>query len=262
MILSRILNRYLFTLVAASGLQLNGSAATPPDSGTTNRAVLRVGVTPNSPPMIFKENGHFVGVEAECAEALGHELGREVTFVEQKREDLIDALCDGRLDIIMSALSITPARSYRIVFSNPYLEIGQTALARADEKYKYLVNLAGEAKRGVGVKPGTTAEFLIRQEMPTAKLKYYSDGDKGATALLKKKIDLFISDGPMIWYLAGHYESKGLSVTPLVLSREQLGWGMRRTDPQLLDEVNAFLKKAQANGQLNLVMSRWMPGFR
>jgi polar amino acid transport system substrate-binding protein len=236
------------------------ASAAQPDVQTP--PVLRVGVTANSPPMIFKENGQYVGVEAELAAALGKELGRSVTFVEKKREKLIDALCDGQFDIIMSALSITPARSYRIAFSDPYLQIGQMALARSDEKYKYVINLAAEAKRGIGVKSGTTAELLIRQEFPTARCKYYGDGDKAATALLKKKIDLFFSDGPMIWYLAGNYESKGLAVTPLVLTQEQLGWGMRRTDSQLRDAVNAFLKKAQANGQFNLLMNRWMPGFR
>jgi polar amino acid transport system substrate-binding protein len=212
--------------------------------------------------MIFKESGHFVGVEAELAQALGHELGRQVIFVEEKREELIDALCDDRLDIIMSSMSITAARSYRIAFSDPYLQIGQMALARADEKYKYLLNIAAQAQRGVGVKPGTTADFLVRQELPTATRKYFTDGEEAAAALARKKIDLFISDAPMIWYLAGRYESKGLVVTPLVLTQEQLGWGLRRTDTELCGAVNAFLKKARTSGELNRALSKWMPGFQ
>jgi polar amino acid transport system substrate-binding protein len=212
--------------------------------------------------MIFKSGSSVVGVEAEIAQQLGAELGRKVVFVEEKWEDLIDALCADRIDIIMSSMSITPARSYRIAFTDPYLRIGQMALARADEKYKYLSNIAGQAKRGVGVKPGTTAEYVLRQDLPNAKRKYFKNGEDAANALAKKKIDLFVSDAPMIWYLAGQFEAKGLAVTPLVLTQEQLGWGVRRTDTELRAAVNAFLRKAQTSGELNKILSKWMPGFQ
>jgi polar amino acid transport system substrate-binding protein len=212
--------------------------------------------------MIFKEGERFVGVEAELAEALGKNLSRQVVFVEEKWENLIDALCENRIDIIMSAMSITLPRSYRMAFCEPYLRVGQIALTRAGEKYDYVVSLALQAKRGVGLKPGTTADFLVQQEMPRAKRKYFTTGDEAAKALLKNKIDLFVSDAPMIWYLASRYESKGLAVGPLLLSQEQLAWGVRRTDDELRNAVNAFLKKALANGQLNQVLKRWMPGFQ
>lgn len=227
-----------------------------------NATSLRVGVTPNAPPMVFKSDGRIIGIEAELAEALGHELGRPVVFVEEKWDNLIDALCADRIDIIMSSMSITPARSYRIAFSDPYLKVGQMVLARADEKYKYMANVAAQAKRGIGLKEGTTADFLVRQELPSAKRKYFKDGEEAANALVRKKIDIFISDAPMIWYLAAHYETKGLVVTPMVLTQEQLGWGVSRSKPELLRQVNGFLKKAQDTGELNRMLSRWMPGFR
>lgn len=239
--------------------------------GTTSRAVgqvvadptvLRVGVSAKSPPMIFKEGGRIAGVEADLAEALGRDLGRRVVFVDQEWEKLIDALCEDRVDIIMSAMSITPARRYRIAFTNPYLKVGQVALTRRGEQYSYVLNLANQAKHGVGVKAGTTADFLVRQEYPDLKRKYYKSGEEAAAALVKKKIDLFISDGPMVWYLAGRYENQGLTVMPLVLSQEELGWGVRRTDTKLLDAANAFLKKAQENGELKGIFGKWMPGFR
>jgi polar amino acid transport system substrate-binding protein len=244
------------SIFAALIVTTSGSAA------QADPALLRVGLAPNSPPMVFKTEGRIVGVEAELADELGRQLGRKVVFVEQKWEELIDALCADKIDIIMSSMSITPARSYRIAFSDPYLRVGQMVLVRADEKYKYIANIAVQAKRGVGVKEGTTADFLVRQEFPSAERKYFKDGDQAAAALVRKKIDIFISDAPMIWYLAGQYESKGLTVTPLVLTQEQLGWGLNRANNKLLDDVNGFLKKAQESGELNRVLSRWMPGFK
>jgi len=249
-------------LAAVTGLAVSCASTAETQAVASDPALLRVGVTPNSPPMVFKSDGRIVGVEADLAEALSRQLGLKLAFVEEKWENLIDALCEDKCDIIMSSMTITPARSYRIAFSDPYLRVGQMALARADEKYKYMANIAVQAKRGVGVKEGTTADFLVQQELPGAKRKYFKNGDDAAAALLREKIDIFISDAPMIWYLAAHYEAKGLVVTPMVLTQEQLGWGVTRTNTRLLEEVNNFLKKAQASGELNQVFSRWMPGFQ
>jgi ABC-type amino acid transport substrate-binding protein len=226
-------------------------------------SILRVGVSPNSPPMIFKEGGQIVGAEADLAAALGRELGRRIVFVEEDWEKLIDALGESRVDIIMSSMSITPARRYRIAFSNPYLKVGQMVLARAGEKNTYFLSLGNPSEqRGVGVKAGTTADFLVRQEFPKLKRKYYKTGEEAAAALVKKKIDVFVSDAPMIWHLAALNESKGLAVMPVVLSQEELAWGMRRADQPLLDAVNGFLKRIQESGELNRTLSKWMPGFR
>jgi ABC-type amino acid transport substrate-binding protein len=255
------MGRIIF-LLAVSGLVTGCSTTPAPRTVAADPSILRVGISPKSPPMIFKEGDKVVGVEADMAQALGTDLGRRVVFVEEKWENLIDALCSNQVDIIMSGMTITPARNYRVAFSDPYLTVGQMALAREGEKYKYVLNLAGQAEHGVGVKPGTTADLLVGQEFPTAKRKYYRDGEAAAGALLKEKIDLFVSDSPLIWYLASRYETKGLAATPLVLSQEQLGWGMRRSDPDLRDSVNAFLKKNQQSGELSRIMGRWMPGFQ
>jgi polar amino acid transport system substrate-binding protein len=249
-------------LVARTALVVGFGSALSTRGAGADPAILRVGVSANSPPMIFKQGDQIVGVEADLAAALAQELGRRVVFVQEKWQNLIDALNEDRFDIIMSSMSVTPARRYRVAFTNPYMKIGQIALSRAAEKYNYMINLADQAKRGVGVKPGTTADFLVGQEFPKLKRKYFKTGDAAAEALVNKKIDLFISDAPIIWYLAAHYEAKGLAVMPLLLSQEDLAWGVRRADTKLLDSANAFLQKAQASGELNRVLSRWMPGFR
>jgi ABC-type amino acid transport substrate-binding protein len=249
-------------LLAAALTLLAGCAATQSSPVAASPAILRVGVAPNAPPMIFKEGGQVAGVEAELAQALGSELGRKVVFVEMKWEDLTDALVGDKIDIIMSSMSITPARRYQIAFTNPYMKVGQVALVRGEEKYRYIANLAEYAKRGVGVKQGTTAEQLLRQEYSRAKIKYYRSGDDAAAALVSQKVDLFLSDSPMVWYLASRYESKGLTVAPMVFNEEYLGWGVRRTDDGLREAANAFLKKAQDGGDLRRVLKRWMPGFQ
>jgi polar amino acid transport system substrate-binding protein len=240
------------------GAALSGvSVAAEPGAATPQ--ILKVGVAPQSPPMIFKEGKNLAGVEADCAQALGKALGRQIQFVELPWEELINALVEGKIDIIMSSMSVTRARESRVAFCDPYLRIGQMALVRAEDRYRFALLEAGLAKRTIGLKKGTTADLLVQQEFPRAQRKYYKSADDGAKALSKKQIDLFITDSTMVSYLEGMYETKSLVKAPMVFSDEVLGWAVRRSDDSLRETVNAYLKKIRENGELTKLLKRWIP---
>lgn len=230
---------------------LNVTAADP--------APLRVGITPVFPPMIFKEKGNVVGVEADFAKALGEALGRPVKFVELDWDDQIPALTEGRTDIIMSGMSMTRPRQFRVEFAKPYFTVGQMALVRRTDAGKYALGFPTWPQGVIGVKQSTTGDFLVQQEFPRAKRKYYDTGEKAAKALAKKQIDLFISDSPTVWWLEGLNEATGLVAVPILLSEEYLAWAVRKSDAALLEAANRTLEKLHQNGQGAQIIKRWIP---
>lgn len=201
------------------------AAADGPDPASAAAAPLRVGVAPVTPPMIFKQGAKIVGVEADFAQALGKELGRGIKFVELPWEDLIDALDAGKVDIIMSSMSVTRPRAFRVAFTDPYLRVGQMLLVRANDKYRAGLLGGSLSEKTIGLRKATTGDLLAQQDFPRAKRKYFKTCDEAARALSKGKIDMYLDDSSMIWYLAGAYEAEGLTVAPLVLSDEMLAWG-------------------------------------
>ena len=219
---------------------------------------LRVGVSPIFPPMVFKQGKELAGVEIDLARALGEHLGRRVVFVEVPWKDQMEALNDRRTDIIMSSMSITLARRQVMDFSNPYLVTGQMALVRREDRGQYVLGFPMTLPGKAGVIKATTGEFLLQRDFPKASRKVYDTSDEAARALVKKKIDLFISDSTLVWYLAGSHANEGLTVVPVNLTEEQLGWAVRKGDTQLLPLVNAFIAKAAADGTFNKVGRRWM----
>jgi len=246
-------------VLAAFGLAAAALFAAEPTPETP--APLRVGVTADMPPMIFKQGKEFVGVEADLAQKLGRELGRPIKFVELDWPDLIDSLEADKIDIVMSSMSVTRARQTRVTFSEPYLRVGQMALVRADEKFRYSTYGLAIVDQRLGSRKGTTGDLLVQQEFPRAKRKYYDSGDDAANALLKKKIDLYFGDSTLIWYLAGKYESQGLVAAPMVFSDETLAWAMRKSDEALQTSVNKALKKLNDSGEVKKVLARWIPRF-
>jgi len=249
--------------VLAPNAGFSASSQTDPKLGALGEgaakdtAPLRVGVSPTFPPMIFKQGSDLAGVEVDLARALGSKLGRTVVFVEVPWANQIEALNSGKTDIIMSSMSITPARRFIVNYSQPYLTVGQMALVRREDTQQYVLGFPLILKGPVGVIKGTTGEFLVQRDFPKATRKAFNSGEEAAKALLKKKIDLFVSDSTLVWYLAGVHSAEGLAVVPIVLTEEQLAWAVRKTDDTLLASVNEFIKRSKQDGLLLRVFRRW-----
>ena len=207
--------------------------------------------------MIFKQGKELKGVEVELAKALGAQLNREIVFVEMPWKDQIEALNDGRTDIIMSSMSVTPARKYVVNFSKPYFLTGQMALVRREDKGIYALGFPYKLNGNVGTLKATTGEFLVQRDFPKSPIKSYTSSEEAAKALIKKKINLLITDSTLVWYLAGTYANEGLTAVPIPLSEETLAWAVRKSDEGLLTSVNEFVTKANQDGTFIKVFRRW-----
>lgn len=228
------------------------------DTSPTAAAPLRVGVSPIFPPMVFKQGKELAGVEVDLARALGEHLGRKIVFIEVPWPDQLEALNAGKTDIIMSSMSITTARRQVMNFSRPYLTLAQMALVRREDKNEYALGFPSQPRGAIGVLKATTGEFIVQRDFPRTRRKVFSSSSEAARALIKRKIDLFITDSTVVWYLAGTHAADGLSAVPIALSEEQLAWAMRKGDDTLLEAVNTFIQKAAQDGTFNRVSRRWM----
>lgn len=253
----------IFTLISLSlfagcmpaGQQKVETGVIPPDKN-----VLRVGVTANSPPLIFRQENKIVGLEADLARALAKYLAKTPRFVEIQWEDQIPALLENRIDIIMSGMTITPLREVRISFSIPYFESGQLALIRRMDAARYSTGLFSlTTSSAIGVIKDTTGEYFVETQFSSVKKKVYTNPRAAVKDLIDKEIDMFIYDGPMVLYLASENENNGLTALFSRLTREYLAWGIRKDNKELLDSANNFLRAADESGELNKMVKYWIP---
>lgn len=235
----------------------NDSAAMAPDVEPSN--YLRIGVTPDAPPMAFKQQGKLIGFEIELGEKLGDHLNRPVKFVELQWEDQIKSLQSGKIDIVMSSMSITPERSMLAAFSNPYMKVGQMMLVHRSELHRYALGIPQPLPGTVGTQSGTVGEFLIESRFARSKRKSYRTIESAVSALINKRISSVVSDAQIVWYQAALNEANGLAVVPRMLNQDMLGWPVRKQDGALLAEVNAFILQKQNDGTMNEIIRRWMP---
>lgn len=239
---------------------LSGCTTTSNSSSHTaqNDNVLRVGIAPDLPPLAFKTGVEFKGVEPDLARALGADLGKSVEFVEVRWDGLIDALLSGKVDIIMSGMTITQERLMRINFAKPYLKSGQTLLVRRSDAALLQLSLF-DAKTKVGAQKGTTGDYWAKQNCSKNERKLYPTASLGAKGLVAKHIDAFVCDAPVNWWLASENEVAGLTVVGGYLTDEYLGWGIRRDEPELLEAANRFIDRSKEDGELRSILKAWIP---
>jgi len=221
---------------------------------------LRVGITPNYPPIIFKQGDTITGVEAELARKLGEELQVPVRFVILDWEDEIPSLLNGTIDIIMSGMSITKAREIRINFTEPYLKSGLVAAFRAEDSKKYTSKdsiLKGFVT--VGAVKDTTGDAFVKNNFPNAirKTSFSRAGD-GVSELKRRAIDIFVNDAPYVIWAVSENEAD-ISALWEPLTEESLAWGIRKEDGKFLMDVNSILKRWKQNGTLHEVLRHWLP---
>jgi polar amino acid transport system substrate-binding protein len=231
-------------------------AAKPP-------AELRVGITTNYPPIAFEENGKVVGVEADLAKKLGEELPTKITFVELDWDDLWSALRDGKIDVVMSGVSITERRSQLVSFADPYLRVGQMALVRKTDMAKLSDPAAmNQPGRRVGVEKNTTGEAYARRHLDKATVVPFDSVDLGLAALRGGDVDYFIHDAPTVWRVVGRAPKEDPELIGLYrpLTDEYLAWAVRKADAATLGALlDAKIEEWQKDGELQVVIDRWIP---
>ena len=226
--------------------------------------LLRVGISTNSPPIAYKQHNKIIGLEADFARGLAEFTGRKLKLVQLNWKDQIPSLLSGKTDIIMSGMSVTDSRKYRITFTAPYMVSGQISLIRRVDRSKFVsgvTDLLSPTIR-VGTITGTTGDFFIQDIKARGARTQFSKSAEAVKALLTDKLDAFVYDLPGNLYLASTHTDEGLIPVTIPLTREYLAWGIRPGDQELLDGANNYLKTLSSKNMLTKTIQRWIPYYK
>ena len=225
----------------------------------TKQNILHVGITPSYPPLIFKLGDTIAGVEVDLARKLGEELNRPVEFIELRWDDLIPALLEGKIDIIMSGMSITKAREVRIAFTDHYLKSGLLIAIRVEDAKKYTsLKDVQQNHLAAGVIKDTTGDVFVQKNLPRARRVPYSKSDRAVFDLKQRRIDIYIDDALSVIWLVSENEADITGIWE-PLTEEYIAWGVSRDNTEFLAQANSILMKWKQDGTLQSVLQKWIP---
>lgn len=225
------------------------------------RPRLRVGVDlAPPPPMCFGLPGEatFVGFEVDLLQAIGARLDRTLACEAALWADLLERLETDALDLICTAVTITPERLERFRFSVPYLDTGLTLVSPRTRPVATRAALAAAPAPRVGARINTPAERLARASVGAGGVvSTFHHNEEVYRALGDGALDVVIDDWPIgAWFAA---QSPDLAATGIVDgTAAHYGLAMRRDDAALAEAVNATLAELFADGSYAASYRRWM----
>ncbi|MCF6468790.1 glutamate ABC transporter substrate-binding protein [Nonomuraea sp. MG754425] len=228
-----------------------GQAGAFPEGSTMarikERGVLTVGIKFDQPMFGYKDpsSGRITGFDAEMARLVARDLTgseRNIRFVEtvsRERENFIE---QGVVDLVIATYSITPVRSERVSFTDPYYIAGQDMLVRVgDTTINQVTDLDGKT---VCTATGSTSVDRLRSTVPTAELEIVDAYSICVPALVAGRVDALSTDDTILLGLfAQHPDTLRLVGKPF--GREPYGMGLRKQD-------------AAFRGYLNGLIARWL----
>ena len=216
------------------------------------------GIDANFPPFAFiDKTGQPSGFDVEVMDWIAKDLGMEVSHVPIEWDGIVTSLVTKKIDIIASGMSISPERSKQVNFTMPYWIIKQVFVVKNDSALS--VEDVYTQKKTLGVQQGTTEAKWLKEHIAekgyNVTLRYYNSAPLAVEDLLNGRIDAAAMDEAPANDAAS---KKGVKVLGTFgMPEEDFGYAVRKDDTELLEKVNASLKKLMATPYWNELIEKY-----
>ncbi len=213
-----------------------------------------IGVDPDYPPFEQHDpaDSTVVGFDIDLIKMICDANGWQYDIIPTPFEDLLQEIKGGRIDIGISAISVTPERETLVAFSDPYYLSGQiVAVPVADSGIRHPADLRGQR---VGVLRGTTGEALVKRY--DGVLVYsYDEIEVALNDLVQGQLEAVLNDYPSTRHAMR--QISGVRLLSEMLSTEYYGVAMRKSDTLRLGLLNDALAGLCGGYSYEQLHMRW-----
>ncbi len=210
---------------------------------------VRMGTEGAYPPYNFiNDAGEIDGFERELGDKLCELAKLECTWVKNDWDSIIPNLVSGNYDVIMAGMSITDERDEVIDFTQAYIPATES----------YYVALAGTdvdiTKSTIATQVNTIQAGHVASSGAT--VVEFATPDETIAAVRNGEADAVLADDDYLKPIVA--ESNGdLVIVDKVRLGGGVGLGIRESDGELRDKMNAAIDALKADGTVNTLLAKW-----
>jgi polar amino acid transport system substrate-binding protein len=232
------------------------SGSTASEVETLTEGELFVGTDAPFPPFEIgtPEDADFSGYDIEVMNAIGEELGLEVTYQLTGFNAIFRDTANGLFDTAAAASTITEEREQVVDFTDPYYEAQQALLVPADSDIASVDDLADAI---VGAQDGTTGEAYANDETDAAEVRGFGQAADALNAINTGQVDAVIVDEPVAIDAA---ETQDVEVVETIQTDELYGFAVAPDNDGLRDAMNEALTGLKEDGTLADLYEKYFPG--
>jgi polar amino acid transport system substrate-binding protein len=220
---------------------------------------LVVGTAASMPPLnMMTKNGKIIGIEPDLAEMLAKGMEVKLTLKQVQFDELIPALLAGKVDMVLSNVTITPARNVKVAFAGPYFHSGKSILVKVANapSLDTMEKLNKPSKVLVALK-GSTSQMFVEKLIPNAKLELAQDYDQAVDMVKNDKAQAMVADLPICQVSVIRYPEAKLATLEKPFSYEPIGVALPPNDPLLVNMVENTLRLLEKTGDLDALAQKW-----
>lgn len=256
----------LFVLVAIA-IGAAGQAFAAPKSATVSPVIDRimakkelvVGTAAGMPPMnMTTKDGQIVGLDVDLARVFAASMEVKLTLKPMPFNDLLPALEAGKIDMVLSGMTMTPIRNLKVAFAGPYFDSGKSILvkkANADSMGT-IAQMNNPDKTLVALK-GSTSQRFVEKLMPQAKLLLADDYNQAVVMVRNDKATAMVADFPICILSVVRYPEADFVTLDKPLTYEPIGVALHPSDRLLVNWVENVIHTLQKGGEMQMLIQRW-----
>jgi len=215
-----------------------------------------VGMEMSYPPFeMLDSSGQPAGVSVDMARAMSQNLNRPVHFENIPFDGLIPSLKTGKIDIIISSLTVTEDRKKSIDFSDPYLTMGLAILVNQNSDIRSIDDVDKPGHK-VAVKKGTTGNIYAIQHFKNAKLLVLNEESACGIEVAQGKADCFIYDQVSVFQTWKKYQDTTRAILQ-PFQQEQWAMGIQKGNDGLREQINGFIKHFKETGGFEQIGAKY-----
>lgn len=224
-----------------------------------DRGTLMVGTEGNMPPLnMTDKEGRLFGFEIDLAEDIAKGLGVALQWVTLPFSQLLPALEQGQVDMVLSGVTITMERNRSIAFVGPYFVSGKAFLTKIETISRAeSTDRLNSPQMILTVMKDTTSAAFVSQVIPNAQVLETIDYGESVQLVLNDDAHAMVADYPVCAMAVFRNPGQGLLSVFTPFTYEPIGIGVRATDPHMINWLENFLHIYDGTGRLDELEARW-----
>ena len=254
-----VLAVFLLTACAEFQQRMTRSSTSPVIDSILDRGELVVGTMGKMPPLnMTTKDGNLMGLEIDLVKSIAAAMGVKYRFETMAFSELLPALEAGKVDMILSGMTITPARNLKVAFVGPYFISGKAFLTKVKTIAEAVeaADVNSPQTKLVALKDSTSQEFA-KTFIPRATLWAAADYDEAVSMVINDEVHAMIADYPICVVSVFRYPDAGLMSVVTPLTYEPIGIAVPAGDPLLVNWLENFLASLIDSGALDDLKEKW-----
>lgn len=219
------------------------------------RGVLRVGTQLDAPPFgLIDANGKPAGMDIELGAMIAKALGVKYELVQDTGANRIPYLLTKKVDILISAIGVTPQRATQIMYTDPYADVYIGVFGPA--KFK-VTDPAQLGSFSIACTQGTTQDIWLTRLAPHAHIVHFQDDATSGSAFMSGQTDLIATLNTVAAAFASKDPARGIDIK-FKLRDSPAHIAVRQGDFALLQWLNTYLFYIKIDGELQQLGLTWL----